>query len=46
MGKGNLMPKRVVWEAQLVVLSKLLEGLSSGGYIKITMCSIAKHTRG
>ena len=44
IGEGNLTPKRVVCEAQLAALFKLLAGWSGGGYVEITMCSIAKHT--
>lgn len=40
MGEGNLTPKRVVWEAQSV----LLVANESGAYVKVTMGSIAEHT--
>jgi hypothetical protein len=44
MGEGNLTPKRVVWEARLAALFKLLAGQSGSSYVKVTMCGISKHT--
>jgi hypothetical protein len=42
MGEGNLTPKRVVWRTWSALLVLASE---SGAYVKITMGSVAEHSR-